>query len=500
MSDLLQWFGKANNMQKVLMFWGLISGVCCVLDSSTSSSSSSSSLSNNNHSRSSSSTDLTRYYVHIGDGSSEEFDFPENTKGIIVISSGYGIGWEEAEKEEKEEKKEEEEEKREKGSHCKLTVESMDPDVLRVLNISNAQTVGFEKSYIVSIQSGMAGSAALLIRLLDGTSAEPTVVAERSDYTIKVSPNDEAVGYAALAHFSRNPVLYALLPLIFINKCAFGCKVEISVLRGLLKQPHPVILGMIGQFVLMPLYGYALSQMFSLPKALSLGLIITCSTPGGGGGYLYSLLLGGDVTLAISMTLLSTVVATGMMPLSSSLYSHVLNVHETLYVPFSKILITLLFIAIPISTGMFIKYKFPKLSKILLLLIRPLSFILIVGGLFMAYQMGADILSNVRNEIILAGIAVPVFGLFIGYLMAYCLSLPVPLCKTVSIEIGVQNSLLALAVLQLSFRRFEADFASQAPFIVALSSTSEMLIVVVVYLVYKKLRPSPDSENGDFKP
>uniref|UniRef100_A0A4W3J8X9 Solute carrier family 10 member 3 n=1 Tax=Callorhinchus milii TaxID=7868 RepID=A0A4W3J8X9_CALMI len=407
-----------------------------------------------NHSRSSSSTDLTRYYVHIGDGSSEEFDFPENTKGIIVISSGYGIGWEE------------------------LTVESMDPDVLRVLNISNAQTVGFEKSYIVSIQSGMAGSAALLIRLLDGTSAEPTVVAERSDYTIKVSPNDEAVGYAALAHFSRNPVLYALLPLIFINKCAFGCKVEISVLRGLLKQPHPVILGMIGQFVLMPLYGYALSQMFSLPKALSLGLIITCSTPGGGGGYLYSLLLGGDVTLAISMTLLSTVVATGMMPLSSSLYSHVLNVHETLYVPFSKILITLLFIAIPISTGMFIKYKFPKLSKILLLLIRPLSFILIVGGLFMAYQMGADILSNVRNEIILAGIAVPVFGLFIGYLMAYCLSLPVPLCKTVSIEIGVQNSLLALAVLQLSFRRFEADFASQAPFIVALSSTSEMLIVV----------------------
>ncbi|XP_078400648.1 P3 protein [Cetorhinus maximus] len=435
----------------------LLGRVCCLVESNSSA--------------------AALYYVSIGDGTSTEFEFPENTKGIIVVSSRYGSG-------------------REKDG-SRLLVQSLDPDVLTVINVSDAETIGFVKSYIVSIKSGLAGTAPLLIRLLDVTRVAPFTVEERRDYVIKVLPNDDVLGYTSLAHFSQNPLLYFLLPLIFINKCAFGCKVEVAVLRGLLKQPHPVILGVIGQFLLMPLYGYTLSKIFSLPKALSLGLIITCSTPGGGGGYLYSLLLGGDVTLAISMTLISTVVATGMMPLSSTIYTHILNVHETLHVPFTKILITLLFIAIPISTGMLIKYKLPRVSKFLLLLIRPLSFILIIGGLFMAYQMGAAILYNVHKEIILAGVAVPVFGLLIGHLMAYCLRLPVPLCKTVSIEIGVQNSLLALAVLQLSFRRIEADFASQAPFIVALSSTSEMLLLVILHLIYKNLRPS--SEENDFK-
>ncbi|XP_060694002.1 P3 protein [Hemiscyllium ocellatum] len=455
--SMLLWM--ASVQPALLLLLPLLSGVYCLVDSNSST--------------------PALYYVTIGDGTSTEFEFPENTKGIIVVSSRYSST--------------------EEKDGSKLFVQSLDPDVLTIINVSDAETIGFVKSYIVSIKSGLAGTAPLLIRLLDVTRVEPFTVEERRDYIIKVSPTDDDPGSTSLAHFSQNPLLYFLLPLVFINKCAFGCKVELAVLRGLLKQPHPVILGVIGQFLLMPLYGYILSKVFSLPKALSLGLIITCSTPGGGGGYLYSLLLGGDVTLAISMTLISTVVATVMMPLSSTIYTYILNVHETLHVPFTKILVTLLFIAIPISTGMLIKYKLPRLSKFLLLLIRPLSFLLIIGGLFMAYQMGAAILCNVCKEIIVAGVAVPVFGLLIGYLMAYCLKLPVPLCKTVSIEIGVQNSLLALAVLQLSFRRIEADFASQAPFIVALSSTSEMLLLVILHLLYKSLRPHPVSEGNDLK-
>lgn len=420
-----------------------------------------------------------RRYLQIGDGTSVEYEFPENTKGVIVISSHYGH--------------------RTEGENRKQTVnvKSLDTDVLTILNVSDSGNLGLEKSYVVSIISGLTGTAPLLIQLLDlDKDANLVLLEERNDYVIKVSPNDDAVlrNPGGLSHFSENPVLFALLPLIFINKCAFGCKVEIDVLRGLLKQPHPVLMGIVGQFVVMPLYAYALSRIASLPKALSLGLIITCSAPGGGGGYLYSLLLGGDVTLAISMTLISTVVATGMMPLTSTIYGRLLDVHETLHVPFVKILVTLLFIAVPISTGMFIKYKFPSVSRVLLTLIRPFSFILIVGGIFMAYQMGASILANVKPQIIVVGVTVPLFGLLLGYLMAAALRLTVPHRKTVSIEIGVQNSLLALAVMQLSFRRVEADFASQAPFIVALSSTSEMLLIVIINVIYKKLRPTTQTE------
>ncbi|KAJ8248850.1 hypothetical protein GJAV_G00228410, partial [Gymnothorax javanicus] len=136
--------------------------------------------------------------------------------------------------------------------------------------------------------------------------SRPVLVEERSDYSIRVAPSSanlaaERFQLGRLSHFSENPLLFALLPLIFINKCAFGCKVEVEVLRTLWRRPVPVLLGVAGQFLVMPLYAYCLSKLASLPKPLALGLVITCSAPGGGGGYLYSLLLGGDVTLAISM-------------------------------------------------------------------------------------------------------------------------------------------------------------------------------------------------------
>ncbi|KAM4619420.1 P3 protein [Polymixia lowei] len=422
--------------------------------------------------------DSGRRYIKIGDGSSQEFEFPENTNGVIVISSRYRSAAAS---------------RKGRGSWKQtVKVRSLDPEVLSILNVTDGGHAGLVRSYIISIRSGLPGTAQLQIQLLDlDQDSVPVLIEERTDYSIRVAPGSDdpatrLIQSGGLSHFSENPVLFALLPLIFINKCAFGCKVEVEVLRGLLKRPVPLLLGVAGQFLVMPLYAYCLSRLTLLPKPLSLGLVITCSAPGGGGGYLYSLLLGGDVTLAISMTLVSTVVAAAAMPLSSALYGRLLGVHAALHVPFVKILGTLLFIAIPISLGMLVKLRLPALTRVLLALIRPFSFVLIVGGIFMAYQMGASILANVRPQIIAAGVTVPVFGLVVGAALAKLAGLALPQRKTVSIEVGVQNSLLALAVMQLSFRRVEADFASQAPFIVALSSTSEMLLIVLGHFAHRR--------------
>ncbi|KAG8447752.1 hypothetical protein GDO86_015023 [Hymenochirus boettgeri] len=399
-------------------------------------------------------------FLQIGDGCCLQFNFPEHSDGVIVISSGSA------------------------DQNCDLAVSSLDTSVLQVLNVSRGST-GLPGYFLAHIHSEMPGTAALHMQLkLLGSQLE-----ERNDFAINVVPQDDP-GYVEFAagHFSESPLLFALLPLLVVNKCAFGCKVDLDVLKGLKQRPYPVLLGIVGQFVLMPLYAYTLSLLLGLSQPLSLGLVVTCSSPGGGGGYLYSLLLGGDVTLAISMTLISTVAAVGLMPLSSFIYGHFLGVHQTLHIPFLKIVGTLLFIAIPISTGMVIKWRFPQVSRLLLLVIKPFSVLLMIGGLYMAYQMGSSLLSEVPPILIAAGLSVPLVGLLVGYVMSTCFRLPTTQCRTVSIEVGVQNSLLALAVLQLSFNRAEADLSSQAPFLVALSGTSEMLLIVLLHSVYVKLR------------
>ncbi|XP_005414263.1 PREDICTED: P3 protein [Chinchilla lanigera] len=411
-------------------------------------------------------------YLSIGDGSVVEFEFPEESEGIIVISSQYPG------------------QANGTGTSPTLKVTSLDTEVLTIKNVS-AIAWGGGGGFVVSIHSGLAGLAPLRIQLVDAHEAPPMLIEERMDFCIKVSPAEDSPTALTteLAHFSENPILYLLLPLIFVNKCSFGCKVELKVLKGLLQSPQPMLLGLLGQFLVMPFYAFLMAKVFMLPKALALGLIITCSSPGGGGSYLFSLLLGGDITLAISMTFISTVAATGFLPLSSAIYSRLLSIHETLHVPVSKILGTLLFIAIPIATGVVIKSKLPKFSQLLLQVIKPFSFVLLLGGLFLAYRMGVFILAGVRLPIVLVGLTVPLVGLLVGYCLASCLRLPVAQRRTVSLEVGVQNSLLALAMLQLSLRRLQADYASQAPFIVALSGTSEILALVIGHFIYSSLFP-----------
>lgn len=410
------------------------------------------------------------HYLSIGDGSAMEFEFPEDSEGIIVISSHYPC--------------------QTNGTRLgpSLRVTSLDTEVLTIKNVS-AVSWGGAGSFVVSIRSGLAGLAPLHIQLVDPHDAPPTLIEERRDFCIKVSPAADgltAVG-AAQAHFSESPIFYLLLPLIFVNKCSFGCKVELEVLKGLIHSPQPVLLGLLGQFLVMPLYAFLMAKVCMLPKALALGLIITCSSPGGGGSYLFSLLLGGDVTLAISMTFTSTVAATAFLPLSSAIYSHLLSIHETLHVPISKILGTLMFIATPTAAGVLIKSRLPRFSQLLLQAIRPFSVVLLLAGLFLAYHMGVFILAGVRLPIVLVGLTVPLVGLLVGYGLATCLKLPVAQRRTVGIEVGVQNSLLALAMLQLSLRHLQADYASQAPFIVALSGTSEMLALLIGRSIYSSL-------------
>ncbi|XP_032830652.2 P3 protein-like [Petromyzon marinus] len=306
--------------------------------------------------------------------------------------------------------------------------------------------------------------------------------------------NATAAGWApaGVSHFLDSPVLYMLLPFVLFNKCAFGCKMDSEALQGLRSRPAPIALGLAAQFGVMPLLGYGLSRAFALDEELSLGLVVACSCPGGGGGYLYSLLLGGDVALALAMTLASTLVAVAAMPASTALYSRALGVHHTLRVPFSRILATLLFVLVPVSLGAVIKHRRPRLAEALLDVIRPFTLVVALGGLYVGAHAAVSLLGGAGAPAALYGAAalVPVCGLLVGLTLARAARLPGPAARAVAIECSAQNSLLALAVLQLSLPQAQADRTSRAPFLIALSTAVEMWVLLALNAAYTRLRPA----------
>ncbi|KAM7003142.1 P3 protein [Tautogolabrus adspersus] len=122
--------------------------------------------------------DSSSRYIRIGDGSSQEFEFPENTNGVIVISSWY--------------RNSAASRKGRQSLKQTVKVRSLDPEVLSILNVTDSGHTGPARSYIINIRSGFPGKAQLQIQLLDlDQDSVPVLIEERTDYSIRVAPGSD---------------------------------------------------------------------------------------------------------------------------------------------------------------------------------------------------------------------------------------------------------------------------------------------------------------------
>ncbi|NP_001020451.1 sodium/bile acid cotransporter 5 precursor [Rattus norvegicus] len=370
-----------------------------------------------------------------------------------------------------------------------LLVKLEDPTVLQVVNVTKT-SLDFT-DFTINLKT-FPGETNLTMQLWESEGRQTRLIEEITNIRVSVFRQTEDSLFQEPIHVNSSVFLLVLL-MILLNKCAFGCKIELQVLQTVWKRPLPILLGAVTQFFLMPFCGFLLSQILGLSKAQAFGFVMTCTCPGGGGGYLFALLLEGDVTLAILMACTSTSLALIMMPVNSYLYSCLLGLAGVFHVPVLKIVSTLLFILTPVSIGIVIKHRMPKKAVCLERVVQPLSLTLMLVGVYLAFRMGLVFLRMANLEVFLLGLLVPVLGFSFGYSFAKVYLLPLPVCKTVAIESGMLNSFLALAIIQLSFPQSKAYEASVAPFTVAMCSSCEMLLLLLVYKAKK--RPLLSTEN-----
>ncbi|XP_033059466.1 sodium/bile acid cotransporter 5 [Trachypithecus francoisi] len=391
-----------------------------------------------------------------------EILFFTKTEETIIVSSSY-------------------EDKQPNSSHLFVKIE--DPKIQQMVNVAK-KISSDATNFTINLVTDEEGETNVTIQLWDSEGRQERLIEEIKNVKVKVLKQKDSLLQASI-HIDRN-ILTLILPLILLNKCAFGCKIELRVFQTVWKRPLPVILGAVTQFFLMPFCGFLLSQIVALREAQAFGVVMTCTCPGGGGGYLFALLLDGDFTLAILMTCTSTFLALIMMPVNSYIYSKILGLSGTFHIPVSKIVSTLLFILVPVSIGIVIKRRIPEKASFLERIIRLLSFILMFVGIYLTFTVGLMFLKTVNLEVILLGLLVPALGLLFGYSFAKVCMLPLPVCKTVVIESGMLNSFLALAIIQLSFPQSKANLASVAPFTVAMCSGYEILLIILVYKAKKR--------------
>lgn len=205
------------------------------------------------------------------------------------------------------------------------------------------------------------------------------------------------------------------------------------------KRPLPILLGVVAQYVIMPLLGLGVALALDLPPELAAGVILVGSAPGGTASNVVAYLSRADTALSVTMTSISTLLAPLLTPLLTLWLAGQYMDVDAGAMAMSIVNIVLL----PVLGGLLVRMLLRRAVDAVLPALPWVSVVFI--SLVVAAVVGnsAETVLSAGFVVLLAVILHNGLGYGLGYAGARLCGLPRPSARTVSIEVGMQNSGLA---------------------------------------------------------
>ena len=201
---------------------------------------------------------------------------------------------------------------------------------------------------------------------------------------------------------------------------------------------------------------------------------------------MWTVLLNGNLDLSITMTFISTVAATGMLPLWMYTLGKQVYADTKTAVPLENILSTLVSMTVCLGIGLLFQRYLPRVAAFCKRILAPVSVMMIIfiitfgtyANLYMFKLMNVSILFA-------AGISVWI-GFAVGYSLAWILRLPVKDQIAISVETGIQNTGIAIVLLGLSLPPPNNDIATVVPVAASIMTPIPLTIVWIIMKCRKR--------------
>lgn len=235
----------------------------------------------------------------------------------------------------------------------------------------------------------------------------------------------------------------------FLGAAMFGMGLTIPVedFKTVFTHPKEIVIGCIAQYSVMPLAAWLLSVLLNLSPDLAVGVILVGCCPGGTASNVITYIAGGDVSLSVGMTIVSTLLAPIMTPLLTywlagawvdvSLMAMILSVVKVILIP----------VLLGIAVHRLLGARMKKISS-LVPLISVVAIVMIIAG----------IVANNVEKILTCGLLVlgvvilhNFLGLALGLLISRLFRVDYDKTTAIAIEVGMQNSGLAVSLATANF-------------------------------------------------
>ena len=274
------------------------------------------------------------------------------------------------------------------------------------------------------------------------------------EYLLEMDPLDPNLGSGEMT------LVNIILALVMFG-VALGIKVQ--TFKDVFRNPRSVIVGIVAQWLLLPAITFCVAMALNevITPMIALGMLLVASCPGGNISNFMSSYAKGNIELSVSMTAITTAFAPLITPINfylwGTLYADCISLGSdipTLVIPFGDMFEQImLLLGLPILLGIAFAHYFPNATKRLIKPSQILSILLFFGMVVISFSKVVSSLEGgltVAISIILTFFIVVlhnIFALGTGYFTARACRLPLRDRRSITIEVGIQNSGLGLVLL-----------------------------------------------------
>ncbi len=243
-------------------------------------------------------------------------------------------------------------------------------------------------------------------------------------------------------------IVTVLLPLIlFFIMFSLGLGLRGRDFTRVLKFPVAFGVGLLNQLILLPLVALGLAHVFGLDPIFAVGLMILALCPGGVTSNILTKLAGGNAPLSISLTAVTSLLSIITVPLLVAFSVNHFMGEDARTVDVTKLGLTMFLItAVPVAIGMALTAKFPVLVEKIAPGVSRAAVVLFVVIIVAALADNWGVFSSNLGTLGPVAVLLNVVMLGLGIASAKGLRLEGRDATTISIESGVQNGTLAIAV------------------------------------------------------
>jgi BASS family bile acid:Na+ symporter len=233
-----------------------------------------------------------------------------------------------------------------------------------------------------------------------------------------------------------------ITPLLQLIMFGMGTSMSFNDFAGVIKMPKGVFIGVTSHFIIMPGIGFTLANLSGFPAEIAAGIILIGCSPNGMASNVISYLAKANLALSITITAVSTMLAPFVTPLLMKLLAGEfveVRVLDMMW-DITKIVI------IPITAGLiFNKYLSGKAEWLdkAMPLVSMASIALIIVVITAA---GRESLLSIGPALILLVLIHNLSGYTLGYWSGRLFRMSERDCRTIAIEVGMQNGGLASGI------------------------------------------------------